>query len=456
MGLESFASGYTIGNGILCIAAAARDAGHDVVVELGNEENILNLVKTHSPDMVGITCLTVSYPIARTMITMIKEYNPDILASIGGHHATFMTTKIFSECAVDYILRGEGEIRFPLLLNCIESGNKYPLIEGVAFRKNNKIFNETSFTLLENIDSLPKITSDLVPKGIKNFTPQIPSSRGCPFRCSFCSISAFYQGRWRIRNLENILDEIEMYASEGYHKFKFNDDNLTVDTERVKKICENLKERGLDSLKWGCLSRVDSICRDPAMVDKMVDAGCSTMQLGVESGVQEIINTYKKNITLEQVQKAVKIMNDSSIFHTWFSIIGSGNEYDQPKYIEKNINFLDKIEFDLLQITILTPFPGTELYCNLNTQNRLLHKDWKKYDCTHCVYQPLYVTPQQIEEYFVEAYKIIYRSRGFGLLKTAWKGLRAGSIVTPEMMLKTVKYGINAIYRKKDLYEVLE
>ena len=339
VGLDSFVSGYTIGNGILSIAAATREAHHDVVVELGNEENIINLVKKYSPDMVGVTCLTVSYPSARNMITIIKQYNPNILTIMGGHHATFMTRKIFSECSVDYILRGEGEVAFPLLLNHIESGNRYPLIEGVAFRKGTKIFNVNSFALLQYIDSLPRITADLVPKGITSFMPQIPSSRGCPFRCSFCSISAFYKGRWRKRKTKNLLDEIETYASIGYERFKFNDDNMTVDTERVKRICDGLKERGLDNLKWGCLSRVDSICRDTVMVDKMVDAGCSTMQLGVESGVQEIINAYKKNITVEQVQEAVKIMNNSSIFHTWFSIIGSGDEYDQPKYIEKNIDF---------------------------------------------------------------------------------------------------------------------
>ena len=456
MGLESFVSGYTIGSGILSVAAAARDAGHEVAVELGNEENILTLLKTHSPDMVGITCLTVSYPVAKTMITMIKEYNPDILTIIGGHHATFMTEEIFSECDVDYVLRGEGESAFPLLLHHIESGNKYPLIEGVAFKREGKIFNKHSFTLLQNIDSLPKITTDLVPGEIHSFVPQISSSRGCPFRCSFCSISAFYKGRWRKRKPETILDEIDMYASEGHGTFKFDDDNLTVDTTRVREICDNLKERGLDNLKWGCLSRVDSICRDPAMVDEMVDAGCSWMQLGIESGVQEIINTYKKHITLEQVRKAVKIMNDSSVFHTWFSIIGSGNKYDQPKYIEKNINFLKKIKFDLLQISILTPFPGTELYCKLKEENRLLHKNWKRYDCVHCVYQPLYVTPQQIEEYFLRAYRSIYASRGLDLLKMARKGLKSGSIITPEMLFKTTKYGIDIILGRKNLYETLE
>ncbi len=457
IGLESFASGYNIGSGILYVAAAARDAGHDTVVELGNEENILHLIEKHSPDVVGVTCLTASYPIAQTMINMIKEYNPHILTVIGGHHATFMTRRVFSECNVDYVLRGEGEIAFPLLLSYIESGNRYPIIEGVAFRKDDKIFNRDSFTLLSDIDSLPQIPIDLIPKAVKGFSPRISASRGCPFRCSFCSISAFYEGKWRTRKVESVLDEIEMCALEGHFKnFRFNDDNLTVDTGWVRRICAGLKERGLDNLQWGCVSRIDSICREPDIVDKMIDVGCRSMGLGIESGVQEIIDTYKKKITLEQAQKAIKIMNDSSIFHVWYMIIGSGDEYDQPKYMKQNIDFMKGIEFDLLDISILTPFPGTELYCKLRMENRLLHTNWQKYDCVHCVYQPLHLTPQQIEEYFVEAYKTVYLSRGLDLLRTARKGLRAGCFVTPIMMLKTIKFGIDILLRKKDFFEVLE
>jgi len=455
IGQDSFISGYTIGHGILYIAAAAKDAGHEVVVELGDEENIINLIKKHSPDIVGITCLTVSYPTAKNMINIVKKYNPNILTIIGGHHATFMTKEIFSECNIDYILRGEGETAFPLLLKQIESGNKYPIIEGIAFRKDNKIFNENSFTLLENIDSLPKITLDLIPKEIKNFSPLISTSRGCPFRCSFCSISAFYNGKWRARKIENILDEIEMYALDTHIKnFWFNDDNLTVDTKRVREICDGLKKRGLDNLKWSCESRVDSICRDPGMVDKMTDAGCTVMALGAESGVQEIINTYNKNITLEQVLKAVKIMNNSSIFHAWFMIIGSGDKYDRPKYIEKNIDFMKKVKFDILQISILTPFPGTELFNKITSGNRLLHKNWKKYDCAHCVYRPLHLTPKQIEEYFVKAYKTLYLSRGLDLLKIILKGFKSGWL-NPSFLLKTTRYGIDVFLRKKNIYEVM-
>jgi len=457
MGLESFISGYTIGSGILYIAAATRDAGHEVFIELGNKENIIGLIKRHSPDVVGMTCLTVSYPVTRNMINMIKEHNPSIITIIGGHHATFMTKEIFAECNVDYVLRGEGETAFPSLLKEIESGNRYAIIEGIAFRKENQIVNANSLTLLKDIDSLPKVTIDLVPKEIENFSPGISTSRGCPFRCSFCSISSFYGGKWQARNIENVLDDIEMYAQEGHIKtFRFSDDNFTVNTKRVRKICEGLKERGLDNLKWSCKSRVDSICRDPGMVEKMQEVSCTNMSLGIESGVQEILNTYKKNITLEQIQKAVRIMNNSSIFHAWYMMIGSGDNYDQPKYIEQSIAFMKKIRFDILQISILTPFPGTELYNRLSSEHRLLHKDWNKYDCAHCVYQPSNLSPKQIEDYFIKAYKSLNFDRNPAeILKVAWKGIKSGLVSTTQL-LRVTKYYTDVFIRKKDIYKVLE
>ena len=186
----------------------------------------------------------------------------------------------------------------------------------------------------------------------------------------------------------------------------------------------------------------------------MTDAGCTFMALGIESGVQEIIDAYKKNITLEQVQKAIKIMNNSSIFHVWYLIIGSGDEYDQPKYIEKSIDFMKKVKFDILQISILTPFPGTGFYNKINSENRLLHKDWEKYDCTHCVYQPLYLTPKQIEEYFVKAYKTLYLSRGFDSLKIIWKGFKSGWL-NSIFLLKATRYGIDIFLKRKNIYEVM-
>lgn len=454
-GLESLLGGYTIGGGILYIAAAVRQAGHNVSLELGNEDNIISLIKKHSPEVVGVTCLTATYPTAKNVINLIKKYDPAVLTVLGGHYATFMTKEIFSECNVDYILRGEGEIAFPKLLKEIETGNTYSIIEGIAFRKMNKIYNEKSYTLLKDIDTLPHPAIDLVPKEIKNFTPMIHTSRGCPHRCSFCSISAFYDGKWRARKTENIIAEIEAYASRGVKRFSFSDDNLTADTKRVRNICDELKNKGLDDLKWRCLSRVDSIYKDPGMIDKMADSGCTSMSLGIESGVQEIIDSYKKNITLSHVEEAVKIMNDSSIFHGWYMIIGSGDEFDTPKYIEKNIDFMKKVKFDVLQISILTPFPGTEFYAKMVAENRLLHKNWNKYDCTRCVYQPLHMTPEQIEQYYIKAYKTLYLDRGLDLFKMAYKGFRSG-FLSPTIILTSGKHGLNFAIKKKKFYEAIE
>jgi radical SAM superfamily enzyme YgiQ (UPF0313 family) len=452
-GWESLCGGYTIGGGILYIAATVRQAGYNVAVELGNEDNIISLIKKHSPEVVGVTCLTATYPTAKNVINLIKKYDPAILTVLGGHYATFMTREIFSECSVDYILRGEGEIAFPKLLKEIETGNTYSIIEGIAFRKMNQIFNEQSYTLLTDIDTLPYPAIDLIPKEIKYFIPIIHTSRGCPYRCSFCSISAFYDGKWRARKIENIIAEIEANASQGVKRFFFSDDNLTVDTKRVRTICKELKDKGLDDLQWRCLSRVDSIYKDPVMIDKMADSGCTSMSLGIESGVQEILNRYKKNISLTHVEEAVKIMNDSSIFHGWYMIIGSGDEFDTPKYIEKNIDFMKKVKFDVLQISILTPFPGTEFYAKMVAENRLLHKNWNKYDCTHCVYQPLHMTPEQIEQYHIKAYRTLYLDRGLDLFKMAYKGFNSG-FLSPTMILASGKHSLDFIFNKKKLYEL--
>jgi len=419
-------SGNQLIQGIIYVAAAAKRAGHQVQVDFGGIDDIDAKIRQFNPDVVGLSCVTATYPMTRDIIRKIKQLFPEIKTIIGGHHATFMYKEVIDESGVDYVCRGEGEEVFPALLDSLAKGDPYPAIEGIVFKKDGLFHNYRVIALMSDLDILPAITPDLLAPGLK-FSPKLVSSRGCPFKCSFCSISAFYNGKYRQRKVEDVIADIERYVGWGYENFWFHDDTLTADVKWVREFCNQVIDRGF-KITWNCMSRVDTICRDPGLVALMAKAGCNLMSIGIESGIPEIIERMHKKIDHEQIKTAIKILNQTKISHYWFMILGSGDEFDTPEYINKNIKFFCSFKFGMVLVSVLTPFPGTEIYEKLRSENRILHYDWEKYDITHCVYQPLGMSPKQLEGFLPKAYFRIYRSMGLRIIPVIRDAIRSGSL----------------------------
>jgi anaerobic magnesium-protoporphyrin IX monomethyl ester cyclase len=438
-GLEGMRKGHQIHQGLLFVAAAVRAAGHKPVVVIADAITIHRFIRRYKPDVVGFSCVTATYPMARDLIQQVKAAYPEISTVIGGHHVTFMYKEAIEESGVDYVCRGEGEEVFPALLNALEAGESQPRIPGMVFKHEGKFHNDEVIAILEDINTLPRITMDLVAPDF-SFTPKIVSSRGCPFFCSYCSISAFYGGKYRQRRVEDVIQDIEDYISWGYNHFWFHDDNLTVDGKWVNSFCEMIESKGL-KFTWNCMSRVDLICRDPLLIARMARCGCRMMSIGVESGVPEVLESLHKKISLEQILQAVKIMKGVGISYDWFMLLGSGDHFDTPEIIEKNIKFFSKLP-GMILVSILTPFPGTEVYQRLTSEGRIRHYNWEDYDITHCVYNPSGMTYKQMEAYLPLAYRKIYLAKGLGLIPLFIHGIR-----TKAIRLGMVTSGIKSLLR---------
>jgi len=425
-GLEALHSGNQLIQGIIYVAAAAKRAGHEAQVDFGGLDDIADKIDQFKPDIVGLSCVTATYPMTRDIIRKIKPLFPDVKTIIGGHHATFMYREVIDESGVDYVCRGEGEEVFPLLLEALSQGDPHPAIPGIVFKKDGLFHNDQAIAILDDLDKIPLCTPDLLAPGLK-FSPKLVSSRGCPFKCSFCSISAFYNGKYRQRKVEDVIADVERFVGWGYDNFWFHDDTLTADLRWVREFCNQVIERGF-GITWNCMSRVDTICRAPELVALMAKAGCRLISIGVESGIPEIIERMHKKIDHDQIRQAIRILNNTNISHNWFMIIGSGDEFDTPEYIKMNIKFFCSFKFGLVLVSVLTPFPGTEIFEKLRAENRILHYDWEKYDITHCVYQPLGMSPRELESYLKKAYFRIYLSMGLRIIPVIRHAIRSGAV----------------------------
>jgi anaerobic magnesium-protoporphyrin IX monomethyl ester cyclase len=273
--------------------------------------------------------------------------------------------------SVDIIVRGEGEYTCTELAQRIGEGRDLKDVRGITFRKGERIIRTGDRDLIRDLDSLDfpdrrllNVEYDSKICGLnvasRKFTT-IVSSRGCPFRCTFCGCRKFARGLWRVRSVENVVDELEFLQNQGYGQFLFVDDNFTVDHRRVTRFCETLRKRKLD-VEWFCDSRVDEVNLE--VFRDMVRTGCKNVYFGIESASQRLLNAYKKGTTPDQARKAVKIARKAGID----VIVGSfvvGGEDETREEIAETLRFALELDIDVPTFSVLGAFTGTDLWNDL-------------------------------------------------------------------------------------------
>ena len=201
----------------------------------------------------------------------------------------------------------------------------------------------------------------------------IITSRGCPYRCIFCSKSVFGK-KYRANSPSYVVDEILFLKQKfGIEEIKFYDDSFTLDRKRIFEICRLLKKEKID-IEWTCETRVNLV--DSDLLSVMKDAGCYMIEYGVESGVQEILCNLKKDITLKETVEAFDSTHKLGIETVAYFMLGAPEE--TVGTISKTIEFAKKLDPDFAQFSILTPLPGTELF-DLAFGDGMTIDDWGEY-----------------------------------------------------------------------------
>ncbi len=395
--------------GVGYIAGVLQKEGYKVkVLDLNVETIKISSIPYQDFDIVGISTDTTRYPLAINIAKYAKA--KDCKVVIGGPHTTFLDKETLETGFIDYVVRGEGEYILLDLIRALEGKKDISDVKGISYIKDGELIRNPNAELIKDLDSLPFPARNLLPmdrytaKLDGTYATSLVTSRGCPFNCSFCSASAFSGVEWRSRSVNNIIEELEiLHKKYGYKAIAFFDDNFTLNPKRVTELCEEILRLGW-KFKWWAFSRVEGILNNPKMVELMAKAGNYMVFIGFESANQEILDSFKKRLVVEKAKEAINILHKNKIKVMGSFIIGAMEE--TKEMIQRTINYAKKLDPDIAQFSILTPYPGTALFEEVKSV--LINKNWSLYDGGYNVFRLEHLTPREARWLIAKAYISFY------------------------------------------------
>ena len=431
--------------GTLYVAAAVQQAGHEVRFYNGAfmaHDEIIAQVTEYQPQFVGLYATAFGWGKAKNTAAAIKTILAGVFIVVGGPYPVALQEKCLEDSPdIDAVVTGEGEITVVEILERFGAGKDLAGVEGTAYRQGSEIKKNPPRPLITDLDALPFPARELLGEAGKYIPPPatykrkpvavIMTARGCNRNCLYCfQIDKHRKSGIRYRSVENVMAEIELVLSQGYREIKFIDDTLAADYNRAMTIAREIKDRGLD-FTWFASAVVNQV--DKPLLQAFKDAGCWAILFGAESGVQKNLNAIRKGITPEQIRKAVKAAQEVGLtVYTPFLFGIPGQTYEDGL---KTIEFALELDPDIANFHAITPFPGTELYDNIEKYGTM-SDDLSDYTYQGAAFVPYTMTREQISELrqlalkkFYSRPKFLWRRflalRSFNDLLAAWQGIKS-------------------------------
>ncbi len=339
-----------------------------------------------SPDVLGVTMFSHDFQYVGKMLDIAKKQNNKIVTVAGGPHPSCMAKETLQYLpSLDFVVRGEGEVSTPMLIDALSSGSGFDGIPNLAWRdKSGKIivneqryldpadFLEMPAWNLMDLKNYPKTPPTLLFKK-QPFAP-ISVTRGCPFSCTFCSAGQIHGKNIRLRNLDDVLSEIDLlYNHYGVREFYIVDDNFTANKSMVKTFCREIINRKYNIALCNPNGvRLDTL--DIEMLTLMKKAGWYYLSVGIESGSQPVLEHMKKRITVSLIKEKVAQIRKAGLEVYGFFIIGYPTETLND--IKKTVNFA--LELDLIgaNFSCFQPLPGTAIFEMLVREKKISEEEF--------------------------------------------------------------------------------
>lgn len=356
--------------GIYLLAAFVRQEGYEAKSFSGTLEaglrQVERLCAEKKVSMVGLYCdydnITENIFLSRH----IKD-NCNLPVIIGGPQATALDKNFYIESKCDAVVRYEGELTVLELMNFyLEEIGELEKILGISYLRDDDLIKNPERPLIRNLDALPFIDADcyLEPKYFYRGL-NIMTGRGCPFHCAFCHEGAHTRAV-RFRSVENVLAEIDNFLehwNDDELYIMFTDDTFTLNSERVKKICDGLAARRKKyKFKFFCEGHIHTLYKNPEMINYLAAGGCVRIQLGIEAGTAPVLKAYGKNTTPEEIFEVVRLCRDAGIQQVYGNIILGGANFSKEIFEadKKFVRALIEESLGVVEIGAVTFWPLSE------------------------------------------------------------------------------------------------
>ncbi len=409
--------------GVLSIASYLESHGYEVhVVDLHAEqitpEGFRAIVRSLKPRVVGVTVLSSHFVPAHYIAAICKEEILDAKVYVGGVHAEAHPEQMLQNPFIDAVGRGDGE---EIMLELMK-GVPYPEILGLSYRtEDGRVAHNPARPVEMNLDKYPFPAYHLI--NFDHYFPAIGTyrdlpainvlmTRGCPGKCTFCNSA---KTTLRGRSVEKMIELMKKLRYEyGIRQFTFYDDTFTADVKRVRAFCEQIVEQKIQ-MKFVCYVRGDMFSN--RMAQLLSRAGCHHVLLGIESGSKTLREIIKKPIKEELYFEAVKTAHRYGIEVRGAFIIGHVDETRET--LRESLQFAIDLGVDFFQPSIMTPYPGTELYRQAKAEGLLKHERYELYGQGSPVLRMKHLTDEELMRFYTRCfYQFYFRP------KAVWQQLK--------------------------------
>jgi radical SAM superfamily enzyme YgiQ (UPF0313 family) len=332
---------------------------HDEQIELIDKEKLKHYINDQGYKVIGISSTTLYISRAMAIADMVKEISKDVKIIFGGVHPTVMPEHCLSNKNIDLVVRQEGEITLHQLMKYLNGEMKLEEIDGISYRQNGDFVHRPDRPMIQDLNSLPPFPYHMFAPHHEKYRFQVLSSRGCPYRCIFCSARSITGYKIRFVSPERVVNDIEYITNEfKKNKIAFADDTFTANKKHVKEICDRIIQKGLHKrVPLYCAARGDTVTKE--LLETMKSAGFQGLYFGIESGSDRILKLVQKGETVDANVQAVMLAKAAGLKVRGTFLIGLPTETTEESW--QTINLAVKLPLNFASFSIATPFPGTKL-----------------------------------------------------------------------------------------------
>jgi anaerobic magnesium-protoporphyrin IX monomethyl ester cyclase len=377
--------------GLALLAARLRQrerevSVYDAFIGRGGPDGVKQEAAKRRPDVIGLPVVTPCATEVFQQAQAARAASPNSVIVMGNIHADLFAEDILKQGLADIVVHGEAEDTIVDVDRAVVEKTDFAQVRGISFRRGDQVVRTAERPQIEDLDTLPFPAWDLFPMqhyGLFKFA-QVDSpatlicgSRGCPYRCTFCSLHVMGPRR-RKRSVPNIVDEIEwLHERFGMKQVAFVDPIFPISRKEGMQFADELISRGLHKkVKWVTETRVDLLDED--MLRSCHASGLRRVMFGIEVGDDAVLESLKKRFVVEESRAAIALCRKVGVQTVGFFMVGVPG--DTPASIERTIELAREVAPDFAKFTVFVPYPGTTDYNNLKEQGKLTGADqWSRY-----------------------------------------------------------------------------